>query len=108
MTASAILDRLARDLAAASEGRLGTLEFARAARAAMPSGGVLAMALTPRHGAVFDDLVSRLESGGMAAAESCSFSHTDLFDALAGWCEHARIHLARRAEQQHGAASHPR
>ncbi len=97
MTAISTLARLARDLESAAAGRAGALEFTRAARAAMAPGSALARALTPRHGAVLDDLLARLESGGMAAAESCSFSQTDLFDALAGWCEHARIHLERRA-----------
>jgi uncharacterized protein with von Willebrand factor type A (vWA) domain len=100
MTATAALTRLASDLESAAAGRSGTLEFTRAARAAMAPGGALARALTPRHGAVLDDLLARLESGGMAAAESCSFSQTDLFDALAGWCEHARIHLEHRAARQ--------
>lgn len=98
MPAPDTLADLAAGLDALRDGRIAPLAFAGRARVAMVPDGELAAALSARHALVLDDLLARLESGGMAAAESCSFSQADLIDALAAWCTHARAHLARTAD----------
>lgn len=50
----------------------------------------LLAALPPRYGTVLEDILGRLESGGLFSEESCSFSQRDLLDALADWLEKAR------------------
>jgi hypothetical protein len=50
----------------------------------------LLAALPPRFGMVWQDLLTRLESGALFDAESCSFSQQDLHDSLELWLDKAR------------------
>jgi hypothetical protein len=67
----------------------GTLAVTALAQAWRGERALLA-ALPPRYGAVLDDILGRLESGGLFSEESCSFSQRDLLDALADWLDKAR------------------
>ncbi len=46
-------------------------------------------ALPPRFGEVWQDLITRLESGALFDAESCSFSQSDLHESLQLWLDKA-------------------
>jgi hypothetical protein len=50
----------------------------------------LMAALPPRFGEVWQDLLTRLESGALFDAESCSFSQQDLHESLGLWLDKAR------------------
>lgn len=46
-------------------------------------------ALPPRFGEVWQDLITRLESGALFDAESCSFSQQNLHEGLKLWLDKA-------------------
>ena len=46
-------------------------------------------ALPPRFHAVWQDLMTRLESGALFDAESCSFSQSDLHESIRLWLDKA-------------------
>jgi len=50
-------------------------------------------ALPPRFGEVWQDLTTRLESGALFDAESCSFSQSDLHESLQLWLDKAQNRL---------------
>jgi hypothetical protein len=50
-------------------------------------------ALPPRFGEVWQDLITRLESGALFDAESCSFSQSDLHESLQLWLDKAQNRL---------------
>jgi hypothetical protein len=50
-------------------------------------------ALPPRFQDVWQDLVTRLESGALFDAESCSFSQSDLHESLQLWLDKAQNRL---------------
>jgi hypothetical protein len=54
----------------------------------------LIAALPPAYERAMNEMVTRLESAALFSGESCSFSHTDLYDALDVWIEKARAKLA--------------
>jgi hypothetical protein len=51
-------------------------------------------ALPPRFGEVWQDLITRLESGALFDAESCSFSQSDLHEGLKLWLDKAAERIA--------------
>ena len=57
------------------------------ALAASPS--CVLTALPPRFGEVWQDLMTRLESGALFDAESCSFSQSDLHESIRLWLDKA-------------------
>jgi hypothetical protein len=63
-----------------------------AAQAASHS--ALFAALPPRFHAVWQDLMTRLESGALFDAESCSFSQKDLHESLRLWLDKAGERIA--------------
>jgi hypothetical protein len=91
--------------AAAQEAALQALEqalaLARSRGETAPLGAALAgartllPALPPAFGPVLDGIAQRLESSAMFGEESCSFSPTDLHDALGTWIARARLRLAQ-------------
>lgn len=83
------LDDLAHALARARAD--GTVPVAAAFRQAMADG--LGEILAPRLANGLDAVLTRLESSGLFAEESCSFSQRDLLDALDAWIGHARAAL---------------
>jgi hypothetical protein len=50
-------------------------------------------ALPPRFGEVWQDLITRLESGALFDAESCSFSQSDLQESIRLWLDKAAERL---------------
>jgi hypothetical protein len=50
--------------------------------------------LPPRFGEVWKDLITRLESGALFDAESCSFSQSDLHEGLKLWLDKAAERIA--------------
>jgi len=50
-------------------------------------------ALPPRFQEVWQDLITRLESGALFDAESCSFSQSDLHESLQLWLDKAQNRL---------------
>ena len=53
------------------------------------SHSALFAALPPRFQEVWQDLVTRLESGALFDAESCSFSQSDLHESIQLWLDKA-------------------
>ncbi len=49
--------------------------------------------LPPRFGEVWQDLMTRLESGALFDTESCSFSQSDLHESLQLWLDKAQKRL---------------
>ena len=54
----------------------------------------LFVALPPRFQDVWQDLMTRLESGALFDAESCSFSQSDLHESIRVWLDKAGERLA--------------
>ena len=50
-------------------------------------------ALPPRFQEVWQDLMTRLESGALFDAESCSFSQSDLHESIRLWVDKAAEHI---------------
>jgi hypothetical protein len=55
-------------------------------------------ALPPRFQEVWQDLVTRLESGALFDAESCSFSQSELHDSIRLWLDKAGERIAPAAQ----------
>ncbi|MBI5335656.1 MAG: hypothetical protein HZB72_13920 [Burkholderiales bacterium] len=88
--------------AASSLAALDTvLADARAGRIDIPAlaarfrSATAASALPPRYGEVLERILSQLESSALFSEESCSFSQTDLYDALADWLAKAQAYTAK-------------
>lgn len=81
-------ETLRSDLRAARTGGLDIRTLAQRLRAF-----TVPPALPPTFGDVLADLADRLESGALFDGESCSFSQTDLLDALEDWERKARERL---------------
>ncbi|MEI8304856.1 MAG: hypothetical protein WCG13_16330 [Burkholderiales bacterium] len=93
----AVLDTLASALAQAR-----TQADPRALIAALPQARGLLPALPPAFGPVLEGIEQRLQSAALFGEESCSFSLTDLHDAMATWIDRARLRLAQaRAPEGH-------
>lgn len=56
-------------------------------------------ALPPRFQDVWQDLMTRLESGALFDAESCSFSQSDLHESLRLWLDKAGERIAPAFEK---------
>jgi len=69
---------------------------------ALPRARTLLPALPPAFGPVLDGIEQRLQSAALFGEESCSFSLTDLHDAMATWIDRARLRL----EQALAAGAH--
>jgi hypothetical protein len=80
------LDALARAAQALRAGVCTTASFAQSVRDAR----ALIDALPPAYERAMNEIVTRLESAALFGGESCSFSHTELYDALNVWIEKAR------------------
>ena len=91
MSHIATVAALARELEAVRTGQADSAAVVRSLRAAHD----LVTALTPRHRHALDEILNRMESGSLFSEESCSFSQSELRDALAQWLAHARAYLAR-------------
>ena len=83
------LESLLHDLEAARAGTLDMGALARRLRAL-----TLPAALPPKYGEVLAHLVDRVESSALFDGESCSFSQSDLLEALEVWERKAREKLA--------------
>jgi hypothetical protein len=57
----------------------------------------LLASLPPRYAQVMEDLLGRMEAGGLFPEESCSFSQEDLQANLAVWLDKAGQTLAQQA-----------
>jgi hypothetical protein len=66
----------------------------RALAQAISDAAPLIAALPPAYERVMNDIVTRLESSALFGGESCSFSHTDLYNALDTWLDKAQAKLA--------------
>lgn len=66
---------------------------ARALSDAVTEAAPLIAALPPAYERVMSDIVTRLESSALFGGESCSFSHTDLYDALDAWIAKAEAKI---------------
>ena len=78
-------ESLQRDLAAA---RAGTLDMGTLARRLR--GLILPPALPPKYGEVLANIADRMESSALFDDESCSFSQSDLLEALEVWARKAK------------------
>jgi hypothetical protein len=58
----------------------------------------LFVALPPRFQEVWQDLMTRLESGALFDAESCSFSQSDLHESIRLWLDKATGRIAPSAQ----------
>jgi hypothetical protein len=76
----------------ASALRAGSCD-ARAFAQSVGEASTLIASLPPAYARTMNDIVTRLESAAMFGGESCSFSHTDLYNALDMWLEKAREKL---------------
>jgi hypothetical protein len=81
-------ETLQRDLQAARAGELDMGTFARRLR-----GLILPAALPPKFAEVLAEIADRMESSALFDDESCSFSQSDLLDALQVWIEQANKKL---------------
>ena len=81
-------ETLQRDLAAARAGELDMGTLARRLR-----GLTLPAALPPKFGEVLANLTDRIESSALFDGESCSFSQSDLLEALEVWARKAQERL---------------
>jgi hypothetical protein len=57
-------------------------------------GLILPAALPPKFGEVLAHIADRMESSALFDGESCSFSQSDLLEALEVWAQKAREKLA--------------
>jgi hypothetical protein len=81
-------ETLQRDLRAARAGELDMGTFARRLR-----GLILPAALPPKFGEVLLNIADRMESSALFDDDSCSFSQSDLLDALEVWAQKAQEKL---------------
>lgn len=81
-------ETLQRDLQAARAGELDMSTLARRLR-----GLILPAALPPKYGEVLTHLVDRIESSALFDDDSCSFSQSDLLEALELWAQKANEKL---------------
>lgn len=86
------LDEFQHALDDLRRGALDPHEFSRRARAlALPE------ALPARFAEVLADLLDRMDASALFREESCSFSQTDLLDALQVWVDKVRARVAGAA-----------
>jgi hypothetical protein len=83
-------ETLQRDLQAA---RAGTLDMGTLARRLR--GLILPAALPPKYGEVLAEITDRIESSALFDEESCSYSQSDLLEALEVWAQKANEKLRR-------------
>ena len=83
-------ETLQRDLAAARAGELDMSTLARRLR-----GLTLPAALPPQFGEVLANLTDRIESSALFDDDSCSFSQSDLLEALELWAKKANERLKK-------------
>lgn len=81
-------ETLTRDLAAARAGELDMGTLARRLR-----GLILPPALPPKYAEVLAEITDRIESSALFDEESCSYSQSDLLEALEVWAQKARERL---------------
>ncbi len=81
MQHKALFDQLTVAAAELRAGRCDARAFAQTVADAAP---VIA-SLPPAYERAMSNIVTRLESAAMFGGESCSFSHTELYDALDVW-----------------------
>lgn len=81
-------ESLQRDLQAA---RAGTLDMGTLARRLREL--TLPAALPPKYGEVLTNLADRIQSSALFDSDSCSFSQSDLLDALEVWAQKANEKL---------------
>ena len=81
-------ETLQRDLRAARAGELDMGTLARRLR-----GLILPAALPPKFGEVLLNIADRMESSALFDGDSCSFSQSDLLDALEVWAQKANERL---------------
>jgi hypothetical protein len=81
-------ETLQRDLAAARAGELDMGTLARRLR-----GLILPAALPPKFGEVLMNIADRMESSALFDGDSCSFSQSDLLEALEVWAQKANERL---------------
>lgn len=84
-------ESLQRDLQAARAGELDMGTLARRLR-----GLILPPALPPKYGEVLAEITDRIESSALFDEESCSYSQSDLLEALEVWAAKARERLGAR------------
>jgi hypothetical protein len=82
-------ESLQRDLQAARAGELDMGTLARRLR-----GLILPAALPPKYGEVLAEITDRIESSALFDEESCSYSQSDLLEALEVWARKAKEKLA--------------
>ena len=81
-------ETLQRDLKAARAGELDMGTLARRLR-----GLILPAALPPKFGEVLLNIADRMESSALFDDDSCSFSQSDLLEALELWAQKAAERL---------------
>jgi len=81
-------ESLQQDLDAARAGTMPLSSLARRLRdLQLPS------SLPPKYGEVLTDLTDRIESSALFSGESCSFSESDLIEAVQAWLDKAQAKL---------------
>ena len=83
-------ETLQRDLRAARAGELDMGTLARRLR-----GLILPAALPPNFGEVLLNIADRMESSALFDDDSCSFSQSDLLEALELWAQKANEKLGK-------------
>jgi hypothetical protein len=83
-------ETLQRDLAAARAGELDMGTLARRLR-----GLILPAALPPKYGEVLAEITDRIESSALFDEDSCSYSQSDLLEALEVWARKAQDKLRK-------------
>jgi hypothetical protein len=83
-------ETLQRDLLAARAGELDMGTLARRLR-----GLILPAALPPKYGEVLAEITDRIESSALFDEESCSYSQSDLLEALEVWARKAQDKLRK-------------
>jgi len=83
-------ETLQRDLRAARAGELDMGTLARRLR-----GLILPAALPPKFGEVLLNIADRMESSALFDDDSCSFSQSDLLEALELWAQKANEKLGK-------------
>jgi hypothetical protein len=84
-------ETLTRDLQAAQAGELDMGTLARRLR-----GLILPPALPPKYGEVLAEITDRIESSALFDEESCSYSQSDLLEALEVWAQKANERLKKK------------
>jgi hypothetical protein len=83
-------ETLQRDLLAARAGELDMGTLARRLR-----GLILPAALPPKYGEVLAEITDRIESSALFDEDSCSYSQSDLLEALEVWARKAQDKLRK-------------